>query len=396
FAEAAVFPFDDAQHARIGQLPDDRAGAMPLVRDQHHPRGIRRGMNHPADQPLGGDDRLVLSDAGKSAAINADGIEPLVGVAPDHLRRDLLERPGLLQVEQRFQTGEPLLGLLRPGQVGFELRIFGAQRLILLPRVAEREIVFPDAADAPGGVGHDRLGRGKDGQNPDLNKAPPGVPGASPSDTSARCAASSTASKINGFFLRPSVILTEGRGRRSAVVCPTAGHCFYWAGNVVLSQPTRRSRSKSDSIAPAPSTTDESGSSAIETGNPVSCISRTSSFLSSAPPPVSTMPRSTMSADNSGGVRSSATRTALTIVATESASASRISSSVTTMVFGMPSIRFRPLISIVNSSSSGAAEPTSILICSAVRSPISRLYLRLMYCVTASSISLPATRTLRE
>ena len=33
---------------------------------------------------------------------------------------------------------------------------------------------------------------------------------------------------------------------------------------------------------------------------------------------------------------------------------------------------------------------------SAVRSPISRLYLRFRYCMMASSISLPATRTERE
>ena len=85
------------------------------------------------------------------------------------------------------------------------------------------------------------------------------------------------------------------------------------------------------------------------------------------------MPRSTMSADSSGGVRSSATRTASTITLTVSASASRISSSVTVMVFGTPSIRWRPLISIVIRSSSGKAEPISILICSAVRSPMSRL-----------------------
>ena len=51
-------------------------------------------------------------------------------------------------------------------------------------------------------------------------------------------------------------------------------------------------------------------------------------FSASAPPPVKTIPRSTMSAESSGGVRSSATRTALIIVETESARASRISSSV--------------------------------------------------------------------
>ena len=100
-----------------------------------------------------------------------------------------------------------------------------------------------------------------------------------------------------------------------------------------------------------------------------------------------------MSAESSGGVRSSATRTALTMIATGSCSASRISASVTVSVLGMPSIRSRPLISIVIGSSSGKALPISNLICSAVRSPISRLYFFLMYWMIASSISLPATRT---
>ena len=72
---------------------------------------------------------------------------------------------------------------------------------------------------------------------------------------------------------------------------------------------TWRSSRKSLSILPVPSTTDASGSSAMETGNPVSSRMRLSRFFSSAPPPVSTMPRSLMSAESSGGVRSSATRT---------------------------------------------------------------------------------------
>jgi len=105
-------------------------------------------------------------------------------------------------------------------------------------------------------------------------------------------------------------------------------------------------------------TTDESGSSATETGSPVSMERRRSRFFKSAPPPVSTIPRSTMSADNSGGVRSKATRTALTIVEIESARASRTSSSVMVMVFGMPSMRLRPRTSIESCSSSGKAEPS--------------------------------------
>ena len=103
-----------------------------------------------------------------------------------------------------------------------------------------------------------------------------------------------------------------------------------------------------------------------------------------------------MSAESSGGVRSSATRTAFKIVATHSLSASRISLSSIVTVRGTPSIRLRPFTSIVSGFSSGYAEPISILICSAVRSPTSRLYLRFKYCITASSISLPATRTDRE
>src|SRR6201995_5301286 len=113
-----------------------------------------------------------------------------------------------------------------------------------------------------------------------------------------------------------------------------------------------------------------------ETGLPVSSRIRLSRFLISAPPPVSTMPRSLMSAESSGGVRSKATRIALRMTATLSVNASRISESSIVIVLGTPSIRLRPLISICSGLSSGYAEPISILICSAVRSPISRLYFR--------------------
>ena len=108
------------------------------------------------------------------------------------------------------------------------------------------------------------------------------------------------------------------------------------------------------------------------------------------------MPRSLISAESSGGVRSSATRIAFRMVATHSLRDSRISLSSMVTVRGTPSMRLRPFTSIVSGFSSGYAEPISILICSAVRSPTSRLYLRFRYCITASSISLPATRTERE
>jgi hypothetical protein len=55
---------------------------------------------------------------------------------------------------------------------------------------------------------------------------------------------------------------------------------------------------KSDSIMPAPSTTDDSGSSASCTGRPVSSRSGLSRFFKSDPPPARMIPRSKMSADS--------------------------------------------------------------------------------------------------
>ena len=53
-------------------------------------------------------------------------------------------------------------------------------------------------------------------------------------------------------------------------------------------------------------TTHVKGSSAITTGNPVASLKVVSKSPSKAPPPVRTMPRSTISAANSGGVCSKA------------------------------------------------------------------------------------------
>src|SRR5580658_9991531 len=93
---------------------------------------------------------------------------------------------------------------------------------------------------------------------------------------------------------------------------------------------------KSLSILPVPSTTLHSGSSAIETGSPVSSRIRWSRLLNKAPPPVSTMPRSLESADTTCGVRSQATRIAFMMVDTHSLSVSRISPSSTVIVLGTP------------------------------------------------------------
>ena len=60
------------------------------------------------------------------------------------------------------------------------------------------------------------------------------------------------------------------------------------------------------SALPVPIATHDKGSSAIETGKPVSLVINLSKFFNYAPPPANTKPISTKSADNSGGVCSSA------------------------------------------------------------------------------------------
>src|SRR5581483_2491690 len=151
------------------------------------------------------------------------------------------------------------------------------------------------------------------------------------------------------------------------------------SNHVHAGEQTWRRMSSSSRAFPAPITTEERGSSARNTGSPVSSRKRASRFFSSAPPPASTMPRSAMSPASSGGVRSSVTFTASTMALTGSASASRISSLVTDSVRGTPATRSRPLMSMVSTSSLGYAVPMPILMSSAVRSPMSRLYLRFTY-----------------
>ena len=73
-----------------------------------------------------------------------------------------------------------------------------------------------------------------------------------------------------------------------------------------------------------PITTQVSGSSAITTGRPVASLKVVSNSFNKAPPPVKTIPRSTMSAASSGGVCSKAVFVASIICPTGSAKASQI------------------------------------------------------------------------
>jgi Na+/H+ antiporter NhaA len=97
-----------------------------------------------------------------------------------------------------------------------------------------------------------------------------------------------------------------------------------------------------------------------------------------APPPVRIIPLSMMSELSSGGVSSSTARTAPMIASSGSVIASVTSLAWIWIVRGSPATSSRPRTSIRMSSSSGIALPIAILTSSAVRSPIRRLYLRLM------------------
>jgi hypothetical protein len=104
---------------------------------------------------------------------------------------------------------------------------------------------------------------------------------------------------------------------------------------------------------PLPSTTALIGSSHTITGRPVSSRSSTSRFLQQR---AAAGEHDALVDDvgaSSGGVRSSASGTASTMALIGSASASRISSELTTTVLGMPATRSRPFTSIVSCSSSG-------------------------------------------
>jgi len=139
-------------------------------------------------------------------------------------------------------------------------------------------------------------------------------------------------------------------------------------------------------------TTEASGSLRPgETAGPVSIDSLLSRFFNNAPPP-SAMPRSTISAESRAAFVP-ARRDRVIIVETESPRG------LANFFIG-DGDRFRnPFDQIAAAHFERQlfvernAEPNSILIASAVRSPISKLYFRLMYCVIASSISLPRRGT---
>ena len=110
-----------------------------------------------------------------------------------------------------------------------------------------------------------------------------------------------------------------------------------------------------------------------------------------APPPVSTIPRSTISAASSGGVFSRTPCTISTICAVSSFKATRISSEVKVATLGSPVTTFLPFTSIVFPPGRSQAVPILILILSAVCSPINRLCALRTYLIIDWSKLSPAT-----
>ena len=114
--------------------------------------------------------------------------------------------------------------------------------------------------------------------------------------------------------------------------------------------------SRCSNAIPAPRATANSGSAASLTGMPVSARILSGNPTSKEPPPARVMPRSMMSADNSGGVLSRVIFTASTMEATGSSIASRISTVLITTGRGSPVTKSRPRNSALCSSRSGVAE----------------------------------------
>src|SRR5581483_10229884 len=361
---AARRALDDSLQPRF--LQDDARSAGAVVDHEHQ---CRRGIdtNHLADHAVGGDDRHVLANAIFRALIDVNAAGKFAAGSADDLRRQRLGDVLLFEAQQSLEAAglAGILGqanLLEPQPLNFL-----AQLAVLAPHTAKVQVVVPHprspAAAADGGL----LDRSNDPNRPQANEAGGAVVRRSldlhgqPDHLKKQNGyqEDEIAVPIDDIFHEKSFKFRASSFQfRKLAYLTTAKSPAAETGNSKpktdsYSSEILRSSLKSLSILPVPSTTLHRGSSAMETGRPVSSRIRLSKFLSSAPPPVSTMPRSLMSALNSGGVRSRATRMAFMMVETHSLSASRISLSSTVMVLGTPSIRLRPLISMVSGLSSG-------------------------------------------
>src|ERR1019366_2739984 len=334
------------------------AHSTKLIVDRQYLRGVGKDLHDLAHDTRRRDDRHVRLNAILRSFIQVQNARLLAATGADDLGRDRGIDILLFECEQGLNTARHA-SILRVASV-FNLHAvnLGAQLPIFPANTAKISVAIPGVVHPFLGVYHSFFDRSDCGDRPQAEQA--GI------------AALSRAVYLHS----QSNNLGEQNGRQHNQVLIAAEECVH----------TLRCFGKRKPWNCHDEGSEASASAIIETGSPVSSRMRLSRFFNSAPPPVSTMPRSLMSADNSGGVRSRATRMAFISVETHSLSDSRISLSSIVMVLGTPSIRLRPLISMVSGLSSGEAGPISILICSAVRSPISRLYLRFRKFMMDSSI----------
>ena len=155
---------------------------------------------------------------------------------------------------------------------------------------------------------------------------------------------------------------------------------------------TRSSELNSSTQRPDPRTTERKGSSATRTGTPSSWRMRSSSPRSNAPPPVSTMPRSRMSPESSGGHTSSGPDQLDDLQHRSLDRAAHFWRGDGDRV-GQPGREVASCDRMLSSSRKGNAEPAPTLMSWALRSPSSREYSLLTWLMIASSISSPPRRS---
>src|SRR5215475_4853724 len=249
------------------------------------------------------------------------------GITSDDVSHNGLTDPGILQPGKLPHTLRFKDGLAVGHDLHSEPIVLALQTLILIVEADESNVAVPDVKDTVRRAIREFLDRAERIENPHPNEA-----GVDPVPA------------LKGYQPRMS---DKGNCQHnpysSSGFDNSSAHLLSSYQLIVIFL----NRSKSLNILPVPRTTHDKGFSASVTGRPVSSRIRLSRFLMSAPPPASTIPRSAMSAESSGGVRSRTTRMELMMILMHSSSASRISSSETFTLLGTPSIRSRPLISIV-------------------------------------------------
>src|ERR1019366_749273 len=321
--------------------PETNADRRSLVGDQLENSSVRGSRDDRAHEPDTRDDRHPDSHPVGGAAVDLDREIEIGRRRGDDLCEDLRNPVGKGKSLFCAQLVELLLSLLGLDELATELADLELQALVLRQRAA--------VVDDPGEQVSHRMQHRRD---PPLHRRQ------HVGSTVADCSDGPTRFALvgNGDHRDRSEKQDDQRETLAGVAARSC-HRDPEGQRLVEEMRTCLSASNSSRHMPLLKATQLSGSGATTIGMWVSICSLESRPCSRAPPPVSTMPCSMMSAASSGGVRSKVTFTASTMAATGSSMALRISSVVVTTVFGRPVTRSRPRISAWSSSSSSQADP---------------------------------------